>query len=366
MVWKILSIFAAACLGASCYFAWSNQKDLAAERDRESNAKANLKAAQDVKKEGDEALIAKKAALEAVQKDLAAQKEETVKLGVQVQEKEVSHGIIKGNLEQIQQQVAAVEKQIEDAGDIEKLIAQVEKLKKDQAEAEAAVANQTQRLASAQEAYTNLVAITEKLRETEARGRRGVVDPAFTARISQYFPEWDFVILNKGNSGGVFANADLDVKRGKDVIARIKVKNVEQYGSIAELIPGSLATGQAIRTGDTVVASATQSAAAEKSTSSDKGAAPAASDATAPAAAPAAAPAMGADPFGAAPAAAPAMSSDPFGAAPAPAAAPAAAPAMGADPFGAAPTPAPGAAPAGTADKPNTADPFGAAPAPKP
>lgn len=366
MVWKILSIFAAACLGASCYFAWSNQKDLAAERDRESNAKANLKAAQETKKQGEEALVAKKTALEAVQKDLAAQKEETVKLGVQVQEKEVSHGIIKGNLEQIQQQVAAVEKQIDDAGDIEKLITQIEKLKKDQAEAEAAVANQTQRLAAAQEAYTSLIASTEKLRETEARGRRGVVDPTFTARVSQYFPEWDFVILNKGNSGGVFANADLDVKRGKDVIAKIKVKNVEQYGSIAELIPGSLASGQAIRTGDTVVASATQAAAPPAPATDKAGAAPAA-DAAAPAPPPAGAPAMSSDPFGAAPAAAaPAMSSDPFGAAPTPAAAPAAAPAMSSDPFGAAPAPAPGAAPAGTADKPNTADPFGAAPAPKP
>ncbi len=365
MVWKILSIFAAACLGASCYFAWSNQKDLAAERDRESNAKANLKAAQESKKQGEEALVAKKTALEAVQKDLAAQKEETVKLGVQVQEKEVSHGIIKGNLDQIQQQVAAVEKQIEDAGDIEKLITQIEKLKKDQAEAEAAVANQTQRLAAAQEAYTSLVASTEKLRETEARGRRGVVDPTFTARVSQYFPEWDFVILNKGNSGGVFANADLEVKRGKDVIAKIKVKNVEQYGSIAELIPGSLAAGQAIRTGDTVVASA-QVATPPAPAPGKAGDAPAAVPA-APAPTPSA-PAMSSDPFGAAPApgAAPAMSSDPFGAAPAPAAAPAAAPAMSSDPFGAAPAPAPGAAPAGTADKPNTADPFGAAPAPKP
>jgi hypothetical protein len=357
MVWKILSIFAAACLGASCYFAWSNQKDLAAERDRESNAKANLKAAQDVKKEGDEALIAKKTALEAVQKELAAQKEETVKLGVQVQEKEVSHGIIKGNLEQIQQQVAAVEKQIEDAGDIEKLIAQIEKLKKDQAEAEAAVANQTQRLSAAQEAYTSLVATTDKLRETEARGRRGVVDPSFSARVSQYFPEWDFVILNKGNSGGVFANADLDVKRGKDVIARIKVKNVEQFGSIAELIPGSLAEGQAIRTGDVVVASAAQAAAPPPTSSDTAPSAPA--EGAAPPMTTTPPPAMGADPFGAAPTPAPAMGSDPFGAAPAPAPTPA--PAMGADPFGAAPAPAPG-----TADKPNMTDPFGAAPAPNP
>jgi|JI6StandDraft_1071083.scaffolds.fasta_scaffold00356_8 hypothetical protein len=364
MVWKILSILAAGCLGASCYFAWSNQKDLAAERDRESNAKANLKAAQDSKKLGDDALIAKKAALEAIQKDLATAKDETVKFAAQVQEKEVSHGVIKGNLDQIQQQVTAVEKQIEEAGNIEQLIATVEKLKKDQTEAESAVANQTQRLAQVQEAYTSLVAQTVKLRETETRGRRGIVDPEFTARVAQYFPEWDVAILNKGNSGGVFANADLEVKRGKNVIAKLKVKNVEQFGSVAEVIRGSLAEGQSILSGDTVVAAASQSAAAEKAPVSAPATGGAATLAPVPdAAAPAAAPAMSSDPFGAAPApamgapaAAPAMS-DPFGAAPAPAAG--AAPAMSSDPFGAAP------APAGTTDKPNTADPFGAVP-PKP
>lgn len=357
MVWKVLSILAAGCLGASCYFAWSNQKDLAAERDRESFAKANLKQAEESKKQADEALVAKKTALETVQKELAAAKDETIKLTSLVQEKEVSHGVIKGNLEQTTQQVTAVEKQIEDAGDIEKLIAQIEKLKKDQADAEAAAANQTQRLAAAQEAYKNLVDSTAKLRETEAQGRRGIIAPDFTARVAQYFPEWDVAVLSKGNSGGVIANADLEVKRGKNVIAKLKVKNVEQYGAVAEVIPGSIAEGQAILTGDTVVAAATQA-------SAEKAAAPApAAEAAAPAAspaAPAAAP-MSSDPFGAAPApaAAPAaapMASDPFGAAPAPAAAPAAAP-MASDPFGAAP------APAGTADKPSTADPFGAAPA---
>jgi len=351
MLWKILSILAAGCLGTSCYFAWSNQQDLAHERDRESNAKANLKAAQDSKKQGEEALIAKKAALEAIQKDLATAKEETVKFAAQVQEKEVSHGVIKGNLDQIQQQVTAVEKQIEEAGNIEQLIATVEKLKKDQIEAEAAVANQSERLAQVQESYTSLVAQTAKLRETESRGRRGIVDPAFTARVAQYFPEWDVAILNKGNSGGVFANADLEVKRGKNVIAKLKVKNVEQYGSVAEVIRGSMAEGQFILSGDTVVAAANQSSAAERapvSAPAAGGADPSPPDAAAPA------PAMSSDPFGAAPAmgapaAAPAMS-DPFGAAPTPAAAPA----MSSDPFG--------AAPAGTTDKPNTADPFGAAP----
>lgn len=373
MVWKILSILAAGCLGASCYFAWVNQQDLMAEREREAFAKANQKAAQERTKAAGEALATKKTALENVQKDLATAKDETVKYAAQVQEKEVSHGVIKGNLQQIQDQVTALQKQIDDAGNIEQLIAQIDKLKKNQADAEAAVANQTQRLSSAQETYTNLVAQTVKLRETEAQGRRGIVAPEFTARISQYFPEWDVAILNKGNTGGVFANADLEVKRGKNVIAKLKVKNVEQFGSVAEVIPGSLASGQAIQAGDTVVAAATQSAAAEKAAPPADGAAPAAGGA-APGAAPAAsdpfgtpaapapvAPAMS-DPFGAAPApapAAPAPAADPFGAAPAPAPA---APAPAADPFGAAPAPAPGATP-GTAAQPSTADPFAPAPA---
>jgi hypothetical protein len=364
MLWKILSFFSAACLGAACYFAWSNQKDLEQERIRGATAKKNLQAAQVRKKEGDEGLIAKKAVLVTSTKELQDAKDQTVKLAAEAVEKEAALTVIKGNLDQISQQVTSVQKQIDEAGDIEKLIATIEKVKKEKLEAEGAAANQTQRIALAKAQYENVVAQTAKLRDAEARGRKGVVAPEFTARISQYFPQWGFGILNKGNTGGVFANADLEVKRGKNVIAKLKVKNVEQNGAIAELIPGSLAEGEAIRTGDSVVAATTQ-------TTDSKGNAPTkgteatpgtpATPTAAPEAATPAAPAMGSDPFGAAPAPAapaPAMGSDPFGAAPAPAAP---APAMGADPFGAAPPAAPGAPAA-----PSTADPFGAAPAAKP
>lgn len=358
MLWKILSLFSAVCLGAACYFALSNQKDLDQERTRASSAKANLKAAQARKKEGDEGLIAKKTLLETSTKDLQSAKDETVKLAAEAVEKEAALTVLKGNLEQVSQQVASVQKEIDAAGDIEKLIAQIEKVKKEKLEAEGASANQTQRIASAKSEFENVVAQTAKLRDTEARGRKGVVDPEFTARISQYFPEWGFGILNKGNSGGVFANADLEVKRGKNVIAKLKVKNVEQNGAIAELIPGSLAEGEFIQTGDSVVAAATQNTDSKGNAAKKDGPTADAPAAAMPTAAPeAAAPTMGSDPFGAAPAApaAPAMGSDPFGAAPAPAAP---APAMGSDPFGAAPAPATPAAP-------STADPFGAAPAAK-
>ena len=153
MLWKILSFLSAACLGAACFFAWSNQKDLTAERDRERFAKDNLKAAQERKTQGDEALVAKKTALEGAQKELETSKAETVKLAESALEKDAALKVVKSSLEQVEQQVTAVEKQIDEAGDIEKLIAQIDKYKKEQAEAEAAVANQSQRLAAAKEQF---------------------------------------------------------------------------------------------------------------------------------------------------------------------------------------------------------------------
>lgn len=371
MVWKILSALSAACLVGAAFFAWLYQQDMENERTRLSFANANLLAAQTRKKEGDEVTKAKQELLATAQKDLDVAKEEVIKLTSIAQEKEASLTVIKANLEQVAAQVASVEKQIADAGDIENLVAQIEQLKKEQLDAEGAVANQTQRVATAKEQYEYVVSQITKLRDTEAQGRRGVVAPDFTARVAQYFPEWDFAILSKGNSQGVFANADLEVKRGRQVIAKLKVRNVEQNGAIADLIPGSLAQGNAIRAGDLVVAAAKQSAEAPPPppvTSPTAGTtgptptpvaptpegAPMASDPFA-APAPATGAPMSSDPFGAPAAPAPAapMGSDPFGA-PATPANPAPAAPMGSDPFGAPAAPAP--APAGGASM--TSDPF--------
>ncbi|MEN3943528.1 hypothetical protein WJU23_19675 [Prosthecobacter sp. SYSU 5D2] len=363
MLWKILSALSGACLAGAAFFAWLNQQDLEKERIRLSFANANLKAAQERKAEGDDSLKSRQEMLATAQKDRDAAREEVLKLTAEAQEKEAALAVIKGNLEQVTAQVTSVEKQIADAGDIEKLVAQIEKLKKEQQDAEGAVANQTQRVASAKEQYDYVVSQITKLRDTEAQGRRGIVAPDFTARVAQYFPEWDFAILSKGNSQGVFANADLEVKRGRQVIAKLKVRNVEQYGAIADLIPGSLLEGNSIRAGDTVVAAAKQSSEAPPKPMTDGTTPPTETPAPQMDADTPAAP-MGSDPFGAPAAPAPAMGSDPFGAPATPAPAPAsdpfgapatpAAPAPASDPFGAPATPP--AAPAGGASM--TSDPF--------
>jgi hypothetical protein len=374
MVWKILSGIAAVCLAVSAYFSFDNGKKLKTELELAARAEKDLATLRGRKEEGDEVQKNKIAHLETKTKELEETKAKVVKAAADSQEKDAALQLAKNTLDQVTQQVSTIQKKIDELGDVEKLLAQVEALKKEQLAAEGELANQSQQLATRQERVTSLQAETAKLRDYQSRATKGIVEPDFSARVASVFGDWGFVILNKGNAAGIFANANLEVKRGQDVIAKLKVRNVEQQISVADVIPGSVAEGQFLRSGDMVVASASQATAtaAPAPTAPSVGgpATPAAPamDGAAPAAP---APAAGmSDPFGAPAPAAPAtppaggMSTDPFGAAPAAPATPAA-PAMGSDPFGAPATP-PAAGGAGTKASPSTADPFGAAPATPP
>lgn len=358
MAWKILSGIAAALLGVSLYFAVVNGKALKTEKMLADRAEKDLAATLARKKQGEEMKETKLAQVETAKKELVVTKEKVTKAAAEAQEKDAGLQLAKNTLAQVSQQVDTIQKKIDELGDVNKLLAQVDALKKEQQAADAELASQTQQLAVKQEATVQVQKQVISLRDLEARARKGVVEPGFTARLASVFGEWGFVILNKGNNGGVFANADLEVKRGHDVVAKLKVRNVEQNSAIADVVPGSVTDGERLRSGDLVFAAATQSAATPAAPKDGKAdAAPADAGGGAPApAAPAAA--MGAsDPFAASPM--------PAGGAAAPA--PAAGGAMGGDPFGgAAPAPpAAGAAPggAGTKESPSTADPFNPAPA---
>ncbi len=356
MVWKILSGISAACLAGASYFAWENSNQVKAEKELLARAETNHQQTLDRKKEAEEVQERKIGQLAQLEKDRDATKEEVVKATAEAQEKEGALALLKSNLDQVTQQVKALEEKIRDAGDIQGLIDQIAEMKKDEAAAEGEVANKDQALAQAQQRLESLKDQVRAYEQMEERIRRGVVDKDFTARVAGVFDTWGFVVLNKGNNGGVFANALLDVKRGQDVIAKLRVKNVEPVTSVADVVAGSLAEGQVIRSGDLVVASLDQPALpAGKPPVTSSGAA----QESAPDAAMPTEPPTPSDPFGS-PAPAPAMdgappSSDPFGSSPAPAMDGGAAPAS--DPFG---SPAPATPPAGgEGGAPMTSDPFG-------
>ena len=341
MLWKILSGVSAVCLAVGLWFSWQNQGALKEEVTLLKRSEENAKAVSEKQKKAAAAKISKAKELE----DLIKQVDEDTRVKVtkansDIAEKQAEVETLKKSLEELTKQVASLEEQITKAGDIKKLLAQVDALTQQVKESEAAIANQMQQKTISEEKLVAVQGEITKLQDIERRQKSGIVEPGFTARVAQAFPEYGFVVLNKGNSGGMFARASLDVKRGNSVVAKLLVRDVEQGVSVADLIPGSLAAGDSIRSGDLVVAGAKQPNASEPVIpSSSAPSAPAV--APAPAAAPMAAPSMGGG-------------ADPFGAAPAPAMAPAAA-----DPFGAAPAPmAPASGGAGTPASPSTADPF--------
>lgn len=361
MVWKLLSGIAAVCLAAAAYFAFISQNDIKAEREAKATADQNFATVGKQREAANESLKNKQTQLATLTKDLEKTKTDVAAATAEAAEKAAALELAKKNLEQTAQQLGAVETKIKEAGDIEKLLAQVNALKKDKEAAEGEVATQATAVAQAQEKVAQLTKEIERNRDIDARARKGELDPTFTAKITQAFSDWGFAVLNKGNSGGVVANAELDVKRGGDVVARLKVRNVEQAISVVDIVPGSLKEGNTLRAGDTVVPAPKKEVPPPPPTPT--------ADPTKPAAPPTGTPPpVNADPFAPAPGAAPApmapAAADPF-ATPAPAAPKPGAPA--ADPFGAppaapAPAPAPAAPPAaggaGTKESPSKADPF--------
>ncbi len=347
MVWKFLSGISAACLGVALYFAYISKNDIREERAAEQRAKANFATVQNYKKKADDALAQKGTQLKGLEADRDKLKTDVVTAEADSKKKEEDLAQAKKTLTETVEQLTAVQKKIEEAGDVTKLVAQVKALQDEKKSAEAIVAAEAAKVAAVQEKFAGMQQQTERLRTVEANSRKGVIEPTFTARVAQAFTEWGFAVLNKGNNGGVIANSELQVKRGKNVVARLKVRNVEQAISVADIVPGSVTQGYAVRSGDLVVAAPVKAEPPKPVTPPAGEKIPAAAPGATPPVAPA--PAMGAsDPFAPAPGAAPAMG--------APAAAPAPAPAA-TDPFGA-PAATPPATGEGTKTSPSTTDPF--------
>ncbi len=65
--------------------------------------------------------------------------------------------------------------------------------------------------------------------------------------------EWDFVMINAGRAHGVSADASLLVKRGNTRIARLRIVNLEDMVTVADLIDESMVKGIDVQPGDKVI-----------------------------------------------------------------------------------------------------------------
>lgn len=90
--------------------------------------------------------------------------------------------------------------------------------------------------------------------QTELRNRsQNVMRQGLTGKILAVNQGWNFVVLNLGDRNGVIKNAEMIVKRGAEMIGKVRITSVEPSNSIADIVVNSVPRGVTIQPGDTVI-----------------------------------------------------------------------------------------------------------------
>lgn len=388
-MWKVLLVIASVVLGGALYLSYDNMgifKQKLADIEVEKTTLADRTAGLE-KTNGEVAALEQ--SIQTLTTEAATLQTAKIDLDAKVVEAEANQKAQVANLETAKSDLDKAKALGGDIAAVEAIQKEMIQIRTQIEEAEIETAQLEGAVAAAQVERDRLEKVAAELAALRVDQEAGVIRGEFQSQIKNAYNQWGFVVVAGGNDQGVVNRAQMDVYRRGQPICRLLVTSVEASQSIADIVPGSLAPGQRVQVGDTVVKTVrtvTPAVIPAAGGAAPDGSAPApAAGGAAPAAAPGGAPdpfggggmapaaPAAPDPFGAPAAPAAPAAPDPFGAPAAPGAAPAApgaAPAAPAapDPFGAPAAPAaPGAAPAAPTAPgaaPAAPDPFGAPAAP--
>jgi len=329
-MWKVLLVIASVVLGGALYLSYDNMgifKQKLADIEVEKTTLADRTAGLE-KTNGEVAALEQ--SIQTLTTEAATLQTAKIDLDAKVVEAEANQKAQVANLETAKSDLDKAKALGGDIAAVEAIQKEMIQIRTQIEEAEIETAQLEGAVAAAQVERDRLEKVAAELAALRVDQEAGVIRGEFQSQIKNAYNQWGFVVVAGGNDQGVVNRAQMDVYRRGQPICRLLVTSVEASQSIADIVPGSLAPGQRVQVGDTVVKTVRTVTPAVIPAAG--GAAP---DGSAPA------PAAG----GAAPAAAPGGAPDPFGGGGMAPAAPAAP-----DPFGAPAAPAaPGAAPAAPA-----------------
>ncbi len=373
-MWKVLLVIASVVLAGTAFLSYSNMGAVKQKIAEMEVQKTTLEERTGSLAKTNEEIAQFEQAIQVLKDETATLETTKVDLETKLLEAQANQKAQEANLATAKTDLEKAKILIQDVVAVEAIQKEMLQVRTQNEEAEIELTQLEGAVASAKVERDRLEKVSAELAALRVDQEAGVIRGDFQSQIKKAFNQWGFVVVAGGYDQGVVNRAQLDVYRRGQPICRLLVTSVESDQTVADIVPGSLAPGQKVQVGDTVVKTVSVQTPAAVPAGAGGAAAPPAPTGTAPVDPAAPAAPAAADPFGGAamdPAAAPAP--DPFGGggmAPAPAAAPdpfgspAPAPAPAPDPFGAPPA---GAAPAGTpAPAPGTpaAPPAGTAPNP--
>lgn len=108
-------------------------------------------------------------------------------------------------------------------------------------------------IAQLQQKVDNQTAELSKYRQADDDRKQGLMRPGTEGKILAVNPAWNFVVLSLGDKNGVVNNAELLIKRGRQLIGKVRVTSVEPSTSIADIVSNSVPQGVVINPGDRVI-----------------------------------------------------------------------------------------------------------------
>lgn len=235
--------------------------------------KGKLAASKDELASAQQQMQQKLASVDQVQKDLKAAKDSLATVTAEKDQAAAQAETIKGDLEKNKSQVTDLSSQIA-AKDtqITELNAKIEEATNKIAtlssatpaapsgpspEDQAKMQEQETLIAKLQADLDASRSQLEELRKKDADRLALKMRNGLEGKILAVNQAWNFVVLNLGDRNGVVGNAEMLIKRGNQLIGKVRVTSVEPSTSIADVVSNSIPRGLSIQPGDNVIYQAT-------------------------------------------------------------------------------------------------------------
>lgn len=259
---NIFAILTALLLAASAFLAHKNKEAYTKEIDERKTAESRLDTTQK-----------KLAGLQEKRNSTIDQKEETMQATVGLREQEeqqtAKNDAVKKSIASKKEQsetqaaeIADIKEKTAKAGELKELAGKIKRLQEDIVGLEdekASKESQRSNLLAQRTSTLGTVAVYNK--ETSMISSKKSFG---NARISSIYGPWGFVTLSAGNNGGIVSGSTLNVVRGGEPIAELRVRSVESNRASADVVPNSLAEDTTLMVGDKVVPAEPAAAPAEK------------------------------------------------------------------------------------------------------
>jgi peptidoglycan hydrolase CwlO-like protein len=252
---KILLIISALVIAATAYLGFATkqkvdglQEDFKKNKTTLNAAQADLTKTKTTLKATEEKLLAANVTIEERDKDIAQRKGDLDKATADVTKLTADLAAKTDELEKIKIKLGG-EKPI----NVDEMVAEVARLKEEIKTLTNDLAEKTQLVDTLNTQKKESDAKLQQSEQTVQAYKHEITRPGLSGTILAYNPGWNFVVLSIGDKHGLKANARLVVRRGGQMIGKVKVTSVEPSTSIADIVPGSVPKGSSVQPGDSVI-----------------------------------------------------------------------------------------------------------------